>query len=272
MPFLVSRIEKIDIFPKALVVVCEHMVLKVYITSSSNFFCKSIAGFLALHILWHNMQYDLVVLLFTDRCFSNMRQISSLFGIHIDKWSLLEICLKAKDIVCILTWYIESYLLMIYQSFTNHLPIYQFLVILLITCQSFTNLLPTNYQLFSNAIFVLLTLPFVYESIANQPHPFYCIGHFVAVATTLICCTNVVPNITNLIQCFTWPVYWWLPTNGQYIITSHNIGNFLHIGNKCFVNQQFTKGIWKFTNNFQWFIIGSYWQWYTAYLKKSLIL
>ena len=88
------------------------------------------------------MRYDLVVLLFTDRCFSNMRQISSLFGIHIDKWFLLEICLKAKDVVCILTWYIESYLSMVYQSFTNNLPI-------LISCY-IANHLPIFFQLITN--------------------------------------------------------------------------------------------------------------------------
>ena len=30
---------------------------------------------------------------------------------------------------------------------------------------------------------MLLSLLIVYQSIANQPHPFYCISHIVAVAT-----------------------------------------------------------------------------------------
>ena len=41
---------------------------------------------------------------------------------------------------------------------------------------------------------MLLSLPIVYQSFANQPHPFYYIGHIVAVAT----------NYSNLMyQCFT---------------------------------------------------------------------
>ena len=91
---------------------------------------------------------------------------------------------------------------------------------------------------------------------------FLLIGHIVAVATNyLIYCSNALPIITNLIQCFTYLVYQWLPINYQYSIISHNTGNFLPIGSQCFTNHQFTNGIGKFTNSCQWFTIGSYWQW-----------
>ena len=91
----------------------------------------------------------------------------------------------------------------IYQIFTNpifslicwplanHLPI-----IYLISCYIVDQLpiiLPMDYQSFTNAVFMLLSLPVVYQSFANQPHPFYYIDH-IAVAAT---------NYSNLLyQCF----------------------------------------------------------------------
>ena len=49
-------------------------------------------------------------------------------------------------------------------------------------------------QRFNNVIFMLLSLPIVYQSFANQPDPFYYIGHIVAAAT----------NYSNLMyHCFT---------------------------------------------------------------------
>ena len=78
--------------------------------------------------------------------------------------------------------------------------------------------------------------------------------------TTLICCTNVLPILTNLTQCFTKPVYQLLPINCEFIITNHSIGYFLHNGSQCFTNHQFTSSTGKFTNSCQWFTIGSYCQ------------
>ena len=50
-----------------------------------------------------------------------------------------------------------------------------------------------DYQSFTNAIFMLLSLSIVYQSFANQPHPFYYIGDIAVVAT----------NYSNLLyQCF----------------------------------------------------------------------
>ena len=154
-------------------------------------------------------------------------------------------------------------MLITYPLFTNNLPIL-ISSLLLIICQSFTNLLPMDYQLFTNAIFLLLSLPIVYQSFANQPHLFYYIGDIVAETT----------NYSNLMhQCFinhyqsermfyisSLPIT--RKINCQYIITNHSIGNFILIGSQCFTNYQFTNGIWKFTNSCQWFTIGSYWQWY----------
>ena len=48
---------------------------------------------------------------------------------------------------------------------------------------SFANLLPVDYQWFTNAIFMLLSLPIVYQSFANQAHPFYYIGYIFVVTT-----------------------------------------------------------------------------------------
>ena len=48
----------------------------------------------------------------------------------------------------------------------------------------------------------------------------------------------------------------------QFIITSHSIDKFFPIGSQYFTNHQFTNDTGKFTNRYQWFIIGSYWQWY----------
>ena len=98
----------------------------------------------------------------------------------------------------------------------------------------------------------------------------YYIAHIVAIAfitlPILICCTNVLPIITNLTQSLTYSVYQWLLIICQYIITNHSIGKFLHIGSQYFTNHQFANDTGKFTNSYQWFTIGSYWQWYTGSL------
>ena len=84
-----------------------------------------------------------------------------------------------------------------WKSFANDLSIiYQslFLVILLIINQSFINLLSIDYQWFTNAIFMLLSLLIVCQSFANEAYPFYYIGHIAVVAT----------NYSHLLyQCFT---------------------------------------------------------------------
>ena len=113
-----------------------------------------------------------------------------------------------------MTWYIENNLLIICQLFNNNLPIqiscyiahylHNHLPIIFtnpnffLYCQSFVSYLPIFYQMdyqwFTNVIFVLLTLPIVYQSFPNQLHPFYYIDHIAAVAT----------NYSNLMcQCFT---------------------------------------------------------------------
>ena len=51
-----------------------------------------------------------------------------------------------------------------------------------------------DYQTFTNAFFLLLLLPIIYQSFANQPHPFNYNCHNVAVATN---CSNL------MYQCFT---------------------------------------------------------------------
>ena len=98
-----------------------------------------------------------------------------------------------KDVVCILTWYIENNSLIIYQSFTNNL-------LILLSCY-IANHLPVIYQSstnglqwFTNAIFMLLSLPFLYQSFSNQLHPFHCISHIVAVASN---------SFDLMYQCFT---------------------------------------------------------------------
>ena len=99
--------------------------------------------------------------------------------------------------------------------------------------------------------------------LANQPYPFITFPILLIwQLIILICCTNVLPIITNLTQCFTYPVYQWLSIICQFMITNHSIGKFLPIGSQCFTNHQFTSGTGKFTNSCQWFTIGSYWQWY----------
>ena len=85
----------------------------------------------------------------------------------------------------------------------------------------------------------------VYQSLANQPHPFHYIGHIVAVATNdsnlmYQCFTNhyqsdLVLYITNLSMITNkLPIHY---------ITNHNIGNFLPTGSQCFTNHQFTNVI-----------------------------
>ena len=55
-----------------------------------------------------------------------------------------------------------------------------------------------DYQWVSNAIFMLLLLPIIYQSIANQPHSFYCIDQIVAVAAA---CSNFLHQcLTNYYQ------------------------------------------------------------------------
>ena len=59
--------------------------------------------------------------------------------------------------------------------------------------KSFTNVLPIDYQWFTNLILLLL-LSTVYQSFANQPNSFYYTAHIVATVT----------NYSNLLQkCFT---------------------------------------------------------------------
>ena len=70
------------------------------------------------------------------------------------------------------------------------------------------------------------------------------------------------PLLHTLKPCFTYPVYQLIPIICQYIITNHNIGNFLPIGSQCFTNHQFTNDTVKFTNSCKWFTIGSNWQQY----------
>ena len=108
---------------------------------------------------------------------------------------------------------------------------------------------------------MLLSLLIVYQSFANQPHPFYYIGHIVAVAT----------DYSNLLyQCLTNhyqydPVFYItsLPMITKklaiHYYQSYSIGNFFPIGSQCFTNHQFTNGIGKFTYSCQWFTIGSFW-------------
>ena len=132
-----------------------------------------------------------------------------------------------------------------------------FLVMLLINYQSFTNLILTDYQWVTNAIFMH------YHCLANQFYPFITFPILLIwQLIILICCTNVLPIITNLTQCFTYPVHEWLSIICQFITTNHSIDKFLPIGSQCFTNYQFTNDTGKFTNNCQWFTIGSYWQWY----------
>ena len=111
-----------------------------------------------------------------------------------------------------------------------------------------------DYQLFTNPIFMLLSLPVVYQSSANQPH-------IVAVATNYSnvlyqCFTNfyqsdLVLYITSLLMI----------TNKLPIHHSnHSIGDYLPIGSQCFTNRQFINGTGKLPNSCQWFTFGSYWQ------------
>ena len=77
---------------------------------------------------------------------------------------------------------------------------------------------------------MLLSLPIVYQSFANQPHPFYYIGHIFALAT----------NYSNLMyQCFT-NHYQSDPVPIHHYQSS--VGNFLPVGSQCFTNHQFTNG------------------------------
>ena len=113
------------------------------------------------------------------------------------------------------------------------------------------------YQLITNDLlvqFLLLSLLNVYQSFANQPHPFYYIVHIAVIVT----------DYSNLLhQCFTnhyqsEPVLYitslrMITNKLLYIATDHSTGNFLPVGGQCFNNHQFTNGIGKFT-------IGSYWQ------------
>ena len=79
---------------------------------------------------------------------------------------------KTRDAIYISIRYIKYYLLMIYQSFINDLPILIFCYMFLNMSQSLANLLSIDYQWFTNVIFKLLSLPIVYQSYANHHHPF----------------------------------------------------------------------------------------------------
>ena len=137
---------------------------------------------------------------------------------------------------------------MIYQSFMHKWfanPIF------LLCYRSIITHSPVLYQLITND----LLMQFLCIIIA------YCLP-IICQLIIIICCTNVLPVIANLTQCFTYPIYQWLSIICQFIITNHSIGNFLPIGSQCFTNHQFTNGTGKFTNSCQWFTIGSCWQWY----------
>ena len=119
---------------------------------------------------------------------------------------------------------------------------------------------------------MLLSLPIVYQPFTNQPHPFYYIGHIVAVAT----------NYSNLLyQRYTNhylsdPVLYItsLPMITNKLPIHHYqscIGNLLPIGGQCYTSHQLTNGIQKCTNNCQWFTIGSYWQWYTGIWQGKIL-
>ena len=98
--------------------------------------------------------------------------------------------------------------------------------------------------------------------LANQPYPFITFPILLIwQLIILICCTNVLPIITNLTQCFTWPVYHWLPIICQFIITNYSIGNPPH-WHLMFYQSSIYQWHWEFTNTYKWFTIGSYWQWY----------
>ena len=89
--------------------------------------------------------------------------------------------------------------------------------------------------------------------LANQPYPFILFPILLLCQLIiLICCTNVLSIIC------------------QFIITIHSIDKFLPIGNQCFTNHQFTNDTGKFTKSCQWFIIGSYWQWYIGGWRSLL--
>ena len=69
--------------------------------------------------------------------------------------------------------------------------------------KSFTNVLPIDYQWFTNLILLLL-LSTVYQSFANQPNSFYYTAYIVAIVTNY---SNLLQNvsliITSLTQSFT---------------------------------------------------------------------
>ena len=129
---------------------------------------------------------------------------------------------------------------------------FYFLIMLLINYQSFTNLIPIDYQWFTNDLQFLCTIvPNCLLIVCQSASSFYYIAHIVAITT----------NYNLLFQCFTshCQSHSVLYISGLSMITSnlpihhyHSIGNFLPIGSQYFTYHQFPNGTGKFTNSCQW--------------------